>query len=66
MAMSGPADQRLAKLVRRQWPSYPLGARALLVESLTPILNRVTEGTPLTDDVRRAVEDIVVDWGARL
>ena len=64
--LSGPAEQRVAKLVRRQWPAYPLGARAFLAERLTGLLRSVPEGTALTDDVRREVEEVVADWAARL
>ncbi len=66
VTMSGPADQRLVKLVRRQWPSYPLGARALLAETLTPLLEPLAEGQPVTDELRQSVENAVADWAARL
>jgi len=64
--LSGTAERRLVKLVRRQWPSYPLGARALLVEALRPLLGGVTDGGTLTDDLRQTVEDTVADWAARI
>ncbi|HWP38770.1 MAG TPA: hypothetical protein VNL18_14585 [Gemmatimonadales bacterium] len=66
VTMAGPADQRLVKLVRRQWPSYPLGARALLAETLTPLLEPLAEGRAVTDELRQVVENAVVDWAARL
>jgi hypothetical protein len=66
VAMTGPADQRLPRLVRRHWPSYPLGARALLVASLSPILEPAAQGRALTDELRQAVENAVIDWAARL
>ena len=64
--LSGAADKRLVKLVRRQWPSYPLGARALLVETLHPMLGDVPAGAPLTEELRAAVEEAVVEWAARI
>ncbi|HEX9579656.1 MAG TPA: hypothetical protein VF970_00990 [Gemmatimonadales bacterium] len=64
--LSGPTEQRVTKLVRRQWPAYPLGARAFLAERLTALLKSVREGTSPDDEVRRQVEETVADWAAGL
>jgi hypothetical protein len=64
--MQGPVDQRVAKLVRRQWPAYPLGARAFLAQRLTALLSTRPEQAGLTEEVRKEVEQIVADWAGSL
>ncbi|HXV85580.1 MAG TPA: hypothetical protein VD793_02720 [Gemmatimonadales bacterium] len=64
--VSGPLEQRVTKLVRRQWPAYPLGARAFLAERLTSLLRDVPEGSRPSGEVRRLVEEAVAEWAGKL
>ena len=66
VAAKGDSVQRLALLVRRHWGRTPMPVRAGLVAGLLPLLEPLEQsGGPLTDELRRACEQVASQWLAR-
>ncbi len=65
-AASGLPAQRIAKVVRSAWPTYPLPARAGLAEALLPIFEPLAGGKPVSEELRKQTEEVVASWMASL
>lgn len=66
MAETGTPVQRLAKIVRRLWPRYPLPVRAGVADELIPLLSPLIDHqVQITDELRSQCEAAVTRWMGR-
>lgn len=62
MLAGGDTAARLSRVIRKKWANAPRPVRAGLVEGLTPILDPLKTGGPVSEAVRDACEEVVATW----
>ena len=62
----GPIAERVGLVVRRAWRQYPLPWCMGLAEALTPLLEPLDQGAPITDELRTSCETIVKQWDRKI
>jgi len=62
VATTGDTAERLSSMIRQRWANAPRQVRAGLVDGLTPILDPLRSGTPISEAVRDACESVVTTW----